>query len=289
MVFQSFNLFAHKTVLENVMLAPVKVRNWTRRRPGSAPTHCSSGSASTRRPTSTRPALRRTAAASLSRDPSRWTPSDALRRAHLGPRPRDGQRGPRRHGQPREGRHDDDRGHPRDGIRAQGRGPIIFMADGSIVEDTDPDTFFTAPESDRAKDFLGKILDTDGDGPHHETHTHPSAARARTRRRRHRGRPHRLRVWQQRATGRAGRRRRGAADHRHQVRPAGSGPARTRQDHDGVRRRGRQVHRELPGGTRERDHLARGAVGAAREPHQERWRSISSSSAPTRSPTTARR
>ena len=26
MVFQSFNLFAHKTVLENVMLAPVKVR-----------------------------------------------------------------------------------------------------------------------------------------------------------------------------------------------------------------------------------------------------------------------
>ena len=26
MVFQSFNLFAHKTVLENVILAPVKVR-----------------------------------------------------------------------------------------------------------------------------------------------------------------------------------------------------------------------------------------------------------------------
>src|ERR1700761_1915916 len=26
MVFQSFNLFAHKTIIENVMLAPVKVR-----------------------------------------------------------------------------------------------------------------------------------------------------------------------------------------------------------------------------------------------------------------------
>src|SRR6185503_20435588 len=26
MVFQSFNLFAHKTIVENVMLAPVKVR-----------------------------------------------------------------------------------------------------------------------------------------------------------------------------------------------------------------------------------------------------------------------
>ena len=33
MVFQSFNLFAHKTVLENVMLAPVKVRKVT---PGAA-------------------------------------------------------------------------------------------------------------------------------------------------------------------------------------------------------------------------------------------------------------
>ena len=30
MVFQSFNLFAHKTVLENVMLAPMKVRNLAR-------------------------------------------------------------------------------------------------------------------------------------------------------------------------------------------------------------------------------------------------------------------
>lgn len=35
---------------------------------------------------------------------------------------------------------------------------ILFMADGSVVEDTDPDSFFTNPQSDRAKDFLGKIL-----------------------------------------------------------------------------------------------------------------------------------
>lgn len=35
---------------------------------------------------------------------------------------------------------------------------ILFMADGSIVEDTDPESFFTNPQSDRAKDFLGKIL-----------------------------------------------------------------------------------------------------------------------------------
>ncbi|MGB3771786.1 MAG: glutamate ABC transporter ATP-binding protein GluA [Rhodococcus sp. (in: high G+C Gram-positive bacteria)] len=35
---------------------------------------------------------------------------------------------------------------------------VVFMADGQIVEDTDPESFFTAPKSDRAKDFLGKIL-----------------------------------------------------------------------------------------------------------------------------------
>lgn len=35
---------------------------------------------------------------------------------------------------------------------------VLFMADGAIVEDTDPDTFFTNPSSDRAQDFLGKIL-----------------------------------------------------------------------------------------------------------------------------------
>ncbi|CAB4880925.1 unannotated protein [freshwater metagenome] len=32
------------------------------------------------------------------------------------------------------------------------------MADGAVVEDTDPETFFKSPKSERAKDFLGKIL-----------------------------------------------------------------------------------------------------------------------------------
>ncbi|WP_207207396.1 amino acid ABC transporter ATP-binding protein [Xylanimonas protaetiae] len=35
---------------------------------------------------------------------------------------------------------------------------VVFMADGQIVEEADPDTFFTAPTSSRAKDFLSKIL-----------------------------------------------------------------------------------------------------------------------------------
>ena len=35
---------------------------------------------------------------------------------------------------------------------------ILFMADGQIVEENTPDQFFTNPSSDRAKDFLSKIL-----------------------------------------------------------------------------------------------------------------------------------
>lgn len=35
---------------------------------------------------------------------------------------------------------------------------VLFMADGAVVEDADPETFFTNPQSDRAKDFLAKIV-----------------------------------------------------------------------------------------------------------------------------------
>ncbi|ALA68023.1 arginine ABC transporter ATP-binding protein [Corynebacterium lactis RW2-5] len=35
---------------------------------------------------------------------------------------------------------------------------ILFMADGAIIEDTDPETFFTNPATDRAKEFLAKIV-----------------------------------------------------------------------------------------------------------------------------------
>jgi glutamate transport system ATP-binding protein len=33
-----------------------------------------------------------------------------------------------------------------------------FMADGQILEEADPHSFFTNPTSPRAKDFLSKIL-----------------------------------------------------------------------------------------------------------------------------------
>jgi glutamate transport system ATP-binding protein len=35
---------------------------------------------------------------------------------------------------------------------------VVFMADGLIVEEAAPDEFFTAPKSDRAKDFLSKLI-----------------------------------------------------------------------------------------------------------------------------------
>ena len=35
---------------------------------------------------------------------------------------------------------------------------VVFMAEGQIVEEATPEEFFTAPKSDRARDFLSKIL-----------------------------------------------------------------------------------------------------------------------------------
>jgi glutamate transport system ATP-binding protein len=35
---------------------------------------------------------------------------------------------------------------------------VVFMADGTLVEQAPPDEFFSAPKSERAKDFLSKIL-----------------------------------------------------------------------------------------------------------------------------------
>ncbi|GAB77956.1 L-glutamate ABC transporter ATP-binding protein [Austwickia chelonae] len=36
---------------------------------------------------------------------------------------------------------------------------VIFMAEGQILEDTDPTSFFESPRTERAKDFLEKTLD----------------------------------------------------------------------------------------------------------------------------------
>ena len=99
MVFQSFNLFPHLTVLENVTLAPRQVRRWDKakaeriateqlervRIPEQAhkyPGQLSGGQQQ-------RVAIAR----ALAMEPQR----DALRRAHLRPRPGDDRRGARHH------------------------------------------------------------------------------------------------------------------------------------------------------------------------------------------------
>ena len=35
---------------------------------------------------------------------------------------------------------------------------VVFMDEGAIVEDRETEAFFSDPKSDRAKDFLSKIL-----------------------------------------------------------------------------------------------------------------------------------
>lgn len=35
---------------------------------------------------------------------------------------------------------------------------VVFMSDGQIIEESDPETFFTNPKSERAKDFLSKLI-----------------------------------------------------------------------------------------------------------------------------------
>jgi glutamate transport system ATP-binding protein len=35
---------------------------------------------------------------------------------------------------------------------------VVFMADGAIVEENSPEQFFADPRSERARDFLSKVL-----------------------------------------------------------------------------------------------------------------------------------
>ncbi len=121
MVFQSFNLFAHKTVLESVMLGQIKVREGgrrrrpRRRRPWTLLDRVGVGVQAAKYPAqlSGGQQQRVAIARALAVDPE----GHALRRAHVGARPGDDQRGPRSHAAAGPGRDDDDRRHPRDGLR----------------------------------------------------------------------------------------------------------------------------------------------------------------------------
>ncbi|HYN65619.1 MAG TPA: amino acid ABC transporter ATP-binding protein [Ornithinibacter sp.] len=160
MVFQSFNLFAHKTILDNVTLGPIKVRKVGKaaaekramellERVGVAaqaekyPAQLSGGQQQ-------RVAIAR----SLAMDPKVMLfdePTSAL--------------DPEMINEVLDVMTElansgmtmvvvtHEMGFAR---RAANR--VVFMSDGQIVEEATPEQFFTNPTSDRAKDFLGKIL-----------------------------------------------------------------------------------------------------------------------------------
>jgi glutamate transport system ATP-binding protein len=160
MVFQSFNLFAHKTVLENVTLGPVKAKGMRKseakevamrllERVGVAdqanklPAQLSGGQQQ-------RVAIARALAMQpqvmLFDEPTSALDPEMINEVL-----------------------DVMVALARDGMtmivvthemgfarRAARR--VVFMDGGQIVEEAPPETFFTAPRSDRAKDFLSKIL-----------------------------------------------------------------------------------------------------------------------------------
>jgi len=160
MVFQSFNLFAHKTIVDNVQLAPVKVRKTAPaeakrtamellERVGIAnqaqkyPAQLSGGQqqrAAIARALAMRPKVM------LFDEPTSALDPEMINEVL-----------------------DVMTGLAKDGMTMlvvthemgfarNAAHRVVFMSDGEIVEDSTPKEFFSAPKSNRAKDFLGKIL-----------------------------------------------------------------------------------------------------------------------------------
>ena len=160
MVFQSFNLFAHKTILDNVTLGPMKVRGQKKaeaqarakellERVGVAhqaakyPAQLSGGQQQ-------RVAIAR----ALAMDPKVMLfdePTSALDPEMIN-EVLDVMVGLARSGMTMiVVTHEM-------GFARKAADRVIFMDEGEIVEQAEPEEFFTNPQSERAKDFLGKIL-----------------------------------------------------------------------------------------------------------------------------------
>jgi glutamate transport system ATP-binding protein len=161
MVFQSFNLFAHKTVLENVTLGPIQVRKMSRKdanekamalldRVGVAnqakkmPAQLSGGQQQ-------RVAIAR----SLAMDPKLILmdePTSALDPEMIN-EVLDVMVGLAKDGMTMiVVTHEM-------GFARKAADRVLFMDGGAIVEEATPEQFFTNPQSERAQDFLSKILE----------------------------------------------------------------------------------------------------------------------------------
>jgi glutamate transport system ATP-binding protein len=160
MVFQSFNLFAHKTILENVTLGPIKVRGTkpaeaeTRARElldrvgvgqqaGKYPAQLSGGQQQ-------RVAIARALAMEpkvmLFDEPTSALDPEMISEV-LDVMVDLAKRGMTMVVVTHEM-----------GFARTAADRVLFMSDGAIVEENTPEEFFTNPRSERAKDFLSKIL-----------------------------------------------------------------------------------------------------------------------------------
>ena len=157
MVFQSFNLFANKTILENVTLAPIKVRHMDKKeaedlamdllgRVGVASKMPSQLSGGQQQRVAIARALAMQPKVMLFDEPTSALDPEMVNEvldvmvelAH-------------------EGMTMLCVTHEM-GFARKVADKVVFMADGQILEQSTPDDFFEHPKTDRAKDFLSKIL-----------------------------------------------------------------------------------------------------------------------------------
>ncbi|MFE9724033.1 amino acid ABC transporter ATP-binding protein [Streptomyces sp. NPDC005794] len=160
MVFQSFNLFAHKTVLANVSLAQLKVRKRKKdeadRRSRELLERVGLASQADKLPAqlSGGQQQRVAIARALAMDPKALLfdePTSALDPEMINEVLEVMQQ------LAREGMTMMVVTHEM-GFARSAANRVVFMSDGRIIENRTPEDFFTSPESDRAKDFLSKIL-----------------------------------------------------------------------------------------------------------------------------------
>ncbi|MFB7111050.1 amino acid ABC transporter ATP-binding protein [Streptomyces sp. NPDC056190] len=160
MVFQSFNLFAHKTVLENVMLGQVKVRRTDKKkaeeRARELLDRVGVGAQADKYPAqlSGGQQQRVAIARALAMDPKVMLfdePTSALDPEMINEVLEVMQQ------LARDGMTMVVVTHEM-GFARSAANRVVFMADGRIIEQAAPDQFFSNPRSDRARDFLSKIL-----------------------------------------------------------------------------------------------------------------------------------
>ena len=160
MVFQSFNLFANKTILDNVTLAPIKVRHMNKKdaeelamdllarvgvdsQMAKMPSQLSGGQqqrVAIARALAMRPKVMLFDEPTSALDPEMVNEvlDVMVELAH-------------------EGMTMICVTHEM-GFARKVANRVVFMADGRILEQATPDEFFEHPQTDRAKDFLSKIL-----------------------------------------------------------------------------------------------------------------------------------